>query len=166
MTTLRVEKDNILSNPLDLAEQVIADRDWDYDWPSEDEIVAEAKSAWGNYHLSFNWEAEQGAMTFACMFETKIPKIALEKFYQLLAMANEKLWIGHFDLASDGSIAFRHTMLMRDGCVVASEQFEDLVDIAIVECERFFPAFQAIIWSNKTAEEALVSAMFETVGEA
>jgi hypothetical protein len=56
--------------------------------------------------------------------------------------------------------------MMRGGCVVATEQLEDLIDIAIAECERFFPAFQSLVWSNKTAEDALTSSMFETVGEA
>jgi len=167
MTTLRVEADNILSNPLDLVEQVIIDRDWAYDRPADDEIVAEVNSSWCNYHIWFTWQAEQGALIFSCAFETKVPKAVRTKIYSLLAMVNDKLWIGHFDfVGEDNSIAFRHTMLMRGGCVVATEQLEDLIDIAIAECERFFPAFQSLVWSDKSAEDALTSAIFETVGEA
>lgn len=167
MTTLRVENDNILSNPLDLVEQVIIDRDWAYDRPADEEIVAEVNSSWCNYRIWFTWQADQGALIFSCAFETKLPKAVTRKIYPLLAMVNDKLWIGHFDLVSDdNSVAFRHTMLMRGGCVMAIEQLEDLIDIAIAECERFFPAFQAIVWGNKSAEEALTAAIFETVGEA
>lgn len=167
MTTLRVETDNLLSNPLDLVEQVIIDRDWAYDRSDDNEIIAEVNSTWCNYRIWFSWQAEQGALVFSCAFETKVPKLALPKVYPLLVMVNDKLWIGHFDFVSeDSSIAFRHTMLMRGGCVVATEQLEDLVDIAISECERFFPAFQSLLWGNKSAEDALASAIFETVGEA
>ncbi|MGH6959444.1 MAG: YbjN domain-containing protein, partial [Dongiaceae bacterium] len=34
------------------------------------------------------------------------------------------------------------------------------------ECERFFPAFQFVLWGGKSPEEALAAAMLETVGEA
>lgn len=167
MTTLRVETDNILSNPVDLVEQVVIDRDWAYDRPADEEIVAEVNSPWCNYRIWFNWQADQGALIFSCAFETKLPKAALRKLHTLLAMVNDKLWIGHFDHSSEeNTVAFKHTMLMRGGCVIATEQLEDLVDIAISECERFFPAFQAVAWGNKSPEEALVSAIFETVGEA
>ena len=41
-----------------------------------------------------------------------------------------------------------------------------MVDIAITECERFFPAFQFVLWGGKTPQEALAAAMLECVGEA
>ena len=59
MTTLRVESDNLFSNPLDLVEQVIIDRDWAYDRPADEELVAEVSSAWCNYRIWFTWQAEQ-----------------------------------------------------------------------------------------------------------
>ncbi len=167
MTTLRVETDNLLSNPLNLVEQVIIDRDWAYDRPSDEEIVAEVNSSWCNYRIWFTWNEEQGALIFSCAFETKFQKSALKKIYPLIVMVNDKLWIGHFDFISDdSSVAFRHTTLMRGGGVISTQQIEDLMDIAISECERFFPALQAAIWSDKSAEEALSAAIFETVGEA
>src|SRR6266567_2002013 len=122
MTTLRVETDNILSNPLDLVEQVIIDRDWAYDRSDDNELIAEVNSTWCNYRIWFSWQAEQGALVFSCAFETKVPKLVLTKVYPLLVMVNDKLWIGHFDYVNeDSAIAFRHTMLMRGGCVVATE---------------------------------------------
>ena len=48
----------------------------------------------------------------------------------------------------------------------SSEQVEDLVDIALSECERFYPAFQLVIWGGKTPEEAMAAAMIEPIGEA
>jgi hypothetical protein len=46
------------------------------------------------------------------------------------------------------------------------EPLEDLVDIALNECERFFPAFQFVLWGGKSPREALDAAMLEPVGEA
>src|ERR1700722_20226173 len=130
MTTLRVETDNILSNPVDLVEQVVIDRDWAYDRPADEEIVAEVNSPWCNYRIWFNWQAGQGALIFSCAFETKLANAAIKKVQSLLAMVNEKLWVGRCDYASEeNTVAFKHTMLMRGGCVIATEQLEDPVDI-------------------------------------
>jgi hypothetical protein len=61
---------------------------------------------------------------------------------------------------------FRHTVLLRGSSGASVEQLEDLVDIARSECERFFPAFQFVLWAGRSPREALEAAMLETVGEA
>ncbi len=38
--------------------------------------------------------------------------------------------------------------------------------IAVEACERYYQAFQFVVWAGKTAAEALDTAMFETAGEA
>ncbi len=87
--------------------------------------------------------------------------------YELLALANEKLWIGHFGMDSDdGMPLFRHSVLLRGAPGASAESLEDMVDIAITECERFFPAFQFVLWGGKPPAEALQAAMLECVGEA
>ena len=77
---------------------------------------------------------------------------------------------GHFDLARGRHVArsFRYAILCCAGSVsgVASEQVEDIVDIAISECERFYPAFQLVVWGGKTPAEAMATAMIEPIGEA
>ena len=86
--------------------------------------------------------------------------------YPLLAQLNERLWLGHFDLWTEESVPlFRHTLLVRGG-PLTPEHVEEVVDIAVSECERAYPAFQFVIWGGKTADEAITAAMFETVGEA
>ena len=61
---------------------------------------------------------------------------------------------------------FRHTVLLRGHQGASVEQLEDLVDIALTECERFYPAFQFVTWGGKTASEAVTASLLDTVGEA
>ena len=37
---------------------------------------------------------------------------------------------------------------------------------AIHACERYYPAFQFVVWAGKSASEAMSAAMFDTEGEA
>jgi hypothetical protein len=82
-------------------------------------------------------------------------------------MVNEKMWLGHFDLWSeDGLPIFRHAMLLRGTQGATAEQIEDLVNVALSESERFYPAFQFVIWGGKPPEEAVAAALIDPVGEA
>ena len=99
--------------------------------------------------------------------DMKVPAKKRTPVYALLAMGNEKLWLGHFDLWSEeGLPVFRHAVLFREGIAANAELIEDLVDIAVSECERFYPAFQFVIWGGKDPAEAITAALLETEGEA
>ena len=80
-------------------------------------------------------------MHFTCTFGLKVPEKRRSLLYELLATANDRLWIGHFGLpeSGDGMPVFRHAVLLRGAPGASAESLEDMVDIAITECERFFP---------------------------
>ena len=168
MTSLSVvEFHSQVGNPIDLVEEIVVANDWAHDRASEEELVVEISGRWCDYRLYFVWQEEISAMHFSCGFDMKIPKSRRSAVYELLALANEKLWLGHFDLsAEDNSPAFRHAVLLSGVAAASAEQVEDLVDIALSECERFYPAFQLVIWGGKPAEEAMTTAMIEPIGEA
>lgn len=167
MTATQFILEKAPQNPLDLAEQLIMSREWLCDRPAQEELVAEVQSEWCNFRIWFAWQPELGAMIFSCAYDVKIPAKQREKIYPLLARVNEKMWLGHFDIgAEDGMIMFRHALLLRGGQSATPEQLEDLMDIAMVECNRFYPAFQSVLWGGNTIDEALEIALLDTVGEA
>ena len=154
-------------NPLDVIEQVVAANDWAFDRRSDHEMAVEAPGKWCNYGLYFSWSSEISAMHFTCAFDMKVPERQRAALYELLALANERLWIGHFGMdADDGMPLFRHSVLLRGATTASAESLEDMVDIAITECERFYPAFQFVLWGGKTPTDALQAAMLECMGEA
>jgi hypothetical protein len=166
MTALHVQHDSA-SNPLDLMEQIATANDWTFDRRNTDEMAAEAPGKWCDYGLYFSWSHEISAMHFTCAFDLKVPANRRGALYELLALANERLWIGHFGMDSDdGMPLFRHAVLLRGAPGASAESLEDMVDIAITECERFFPAFQLVLWGGKTPADALQAAMLDCVGEA
>ena len=129
--------------------------------------MVEIAGRWCDYRILFVWQREMSALHFTCGFEMKVPRLRRHAVYELLATVNERLWLGHFDLAaSDQSPSFRHGVLLRGASTASVEQIEDLVDVSLTECERFYPAFQFVVWGGKSAEEAIASAMIDPVGEA
>ncbi len=166
MKSVQIMSDKIY-NPLDIAELVIMDRDWVFDRPDDGELVAEVAGVWCNYHVWFTWQEDSGGLTLSCSLDNKVAKPSLPRIYSLLALVNEKIWLGNFNLCTeDNSIVFRHSLLLRDGAGTTAEHLRELLDIAISECERFYPAFQSVVWGGKTPAEAIELALFETIGEA
>ena len=167
MSGLQARERERATNPLDVLEQIVSSNEWAFERRSDGEMAAEAPGKWCDYGLFFSWSPEISAMHFSCAFDMKVPPETRHKLFELLAIANEKLWIGHFGLESeDGVPVFRHSVLLRGSPSASAESLEDMVDIAITECERFFPAFQFVLWGGKTPTEALAAAMLDCVGEA
>ena len=154
-------------NPLDLAEMVIMNRDWVFDRPADGELIAEVNGQWCNYRIWFTWQEDSGGLTLSCALDSKLQKQSLPKVYALLALVNEKLWLGHFDInTEDTAVTFRHSLLLRDGAGTTADHLQELIDLAISECERFYPAFQSVVWGGKSPAQALEIALFETIAEA
>ena len=167
MTLLSAVSSTSVANPIDLAEEIVQANHWAHDRSSDEELLVEIVGTWCDYRLMFLWQREMSALLFSCSFDMKVPKARRAAVLELLAAINERLWLGHFDLISDDqSPAFRQGALLRGAGSASVEQLEDLVDIAVTECERFFPAFQLVIWGGKPAEEAIAAAMIDPVGEA
>ena len=96
-------------------------------------------------------------------------KVGPEKraaIYESIGLINEQLWLGHFDLwTQEGLVMFRHGLLL-NGALVTPRQCEALLKAALESCERYYQAFQFVVWAGKESREALVSTMFQTEGQA
>ena len=107
-----MENENILLNPIDIIEDVIHQKKWNFSRAADHELVAEIASHWCAYRLYFTWSENINALSFSITFDIKFPETKLNKAYELLGLINENLWIGHFDITSKNGIpAFRHTLL-------------------------------------------------------
>ncbi|MAH85512.1 MAG: hypothetical protein CBB68_14910 [Rhodospirillaceae bacterium TMED8] len=167
MSTLSVSPDSVNSHPIDTVEQLAEFNEWAFDRRSNEEMAVQVPGTWCDYSLYFAWNDEMEAMHFTCAFDMRVDDSRYEQVYELLAIVNERLWLGHFGMWSEENLPmFRATLPLRGRKGVTVEQAEDMVETAIFECERFYPAFQYVIWGGKTATEAVEAAMIDTVGEA
>jgi hypothetical protein len=67
---------------------------------------------------------------------------------------------------NDGLIMYRNALVLAGGVTASGRQCETMLSTALDACERYFPAFQFVVWAGKSAREAVDAAMFETAGEA
>lgn len=167
MTSLDAASETNTHHPIDIVEQLVEFNEWTFDRRSNEEMAVQVPGSWCDYSLYFAWNDEMEAIHFTCAFDMRVSEDQLPRVQELLAMVNEKLWLGHFGVWTDeGLPMFRATLPLRGQQSLAVEQTEDMVETALLECERFYPAFQYVIWGGKQAPEAIEAAMIDTVGEA
>lgn len=155
------------SSPLDVVEHMAAGNNWPFERAGEDEIGLVVTGRWTNYQVSFTWMNEIETLHLACAFDMKVPESRLADVQKLIGLINEQMWIGHFDVwTQNGVVMFRHALVLAGGVAASGRQCEAVLASALDSCERYFPAFQFVIWAGKSAREAMESAMFETTGEA
>ena len=155
------------SSPLDVVEHMAAGNNWPFERAGEDEIGLVVTGRWTNYQVSFTWMNDIETLHLACAFDMKVPELRLGDVQKLIALINEQMWIGHFDVwTQNGVIMFRHALVLAGGVAASGRQCEAVLASALDSCERYFPAFQFVIWAGKSPREAMESAMFETTGEA
>ena len=153
-------------NPLEVVEHLAAGNNWPFERAGEDEVAIIVTGRWTNYQVSFTWMSEIEALHLACAFDMRIGELRLTEVQSLVSLINEQLWIGHFDIwQKNGVVMFRHALLLA-GVNASGRQCEAVLGAALDACERYFPAFQFVVWAGKSAREAMDSAMFETSGEA
>ncbi len=155
------------TNALEVVERMAATNSWPFERTGEDEITLNVTSRWTNYQISFTWMSELEALHLACAFEMKVPEPRLNEVQALIALINEQMWIGHFEVwLQDGVVMFRHALVLAGGVTASDRQCEAVLACALDSCERYYPAFNFVVWAGKNAREAMDAAMFETSGEA
>jgi len=154
-------------HPLDPIERMMALNGWNHERVNDNELSVEIEGRWCSYRIWFGWEGELRSIMMSCAYDMRVPEKRITAVHSLLAYVNERLWIGHFDVFSEEAVpTFRHALLLGTQDYPQDEQLADLLDITISECERFYPAFQYVIWGGKSPEEAVQAAIIDPVGEA
>ena len=154
-------------NPLDVVERVAAANGWSFERAGGDEITILVTGKWTDYQVSYTWMFDIEALHLACAFELKVPERRHAEVQQLVSLINEQMWVGHFDLwTQDGLVMYRHALVLAGGVMASGRQCEALLATALDACERYFPAFQFVVWAGKPAREALDAAMFDTQRQA
>lgn len=156
--------------PIDMLEAYYAAHGWEHE-RHDDEIVATVKGSWTSYELRAMWREDDSVLQFLAFPDIKVADDRRAAMWETLALVNEQLWVGHFELWSQsGILLYRHAAMI-DGDAegegaMSLAAAELIVESAVDECERFYPVFQFVLWGGKTPRDALAAALVETQGEA
>jgi len=159
--------DSFVNNPLDIAEGIITRKGWPCERLSDEDVAFELIGLWSDTKAWLYFKPELSALMLTCTFDTKVPFHLKHRFYELLALMNERVWLGAFDLSStDNSVSFRYTLLLDEKNGASHDQLDQMIAQAYSECEKYYPTVQSVIWGSKAPRDAMTETVFDTVGEA
>lgn len=132
-------------NLLETVEEYLHAQNWRFMRPSDEEIYVELKGSAGNYRLFFLWDDQTASLQLCCELDVTLADGRACELYKLMAEINNRLWLGHFDFTHDeGRLTpcFRYTGLYRGMPEsAASQMVDDLIQLAVTECDRTRQAF-------------------------
>lgn len=157
-----------ISNPLDSVEDILAGQRWTFSRMNQDELMVDISGKLGTYRMVFMWQEDFSAMQFYCHYDIVVPSDRQDLLAIAMAKVNAGLWLGHFDIPSETGVPnFRHTSLFRGQTQSSgADHLEDLMDIALAECERYYPMFQVLSQHEDLDENQLSLALLDSAGEA
>ncbi|MCP9222542.1 YbjN domain-containing protein [Erythrobacter sp. LQ02-29] len=153
--------------PMEMLAALFDARGWHIAASETDDFAGEIKGAWSTYQLRAIWRGHDRVLQLLCLPDIRVAADKRAGAHELLALINEQLWLGHFDIWSDGGIlVYRHGAMLGDDNTLTLAQAQAMVETAVEECDRFYPAFQFLLWSDKPPREALEAALIDALGEA
>ncbi|MEQ8299803.1 MAG: YbjN domain-containing protein [Hyphomonas sp.] len=156
-----------LPDPLERVEEALETAGWQYDRDEDGTIQAVAETKWGDMGALFAYRPDPSAIHYSMTLDVKPVPARRAAIAELIMMANERLWLGHFDYwADEGVIIFRYTFSMLDRDEVSPGEARAAIAASISAADRFVPAFNFLIWAGKSPRESIEAVMFETHGEA
>ena len=166
-TTENREIEDSDAAPVDMLASLFDARGWQYEFISDDEILGEIQGSWATYQLRAIWRSEDNVLQLLCLPDIRVAEDKRAPVFEVMALINEQLWLGHFDIWSNGGVLlYRHGLMLGEDGMLSLGQAQTVIEAAIDECDRFYPAFQFILWGDKTPADALASALVDAHGEA
>ncbi len=154
-------------HPVDIIERIAALNHWPFERTHGDEISIAVAGRWTHYSVAFTWLEDVEALHIACAFDLTVPEARRAELAALASLINEELWIGHFDIwPNDGVVMFRHALLLSGGAELNIQQCQSAFAGVVRACERYYQAFQFVVWAGRAGREALAAIRLETQGQA
>ncbi len=164
---MQFEEHDVLNDPLDVIEDVARNSAMNSERVDATELHVNVGGMWRDMAVWFAYREDMRVLQMGAPLELKVPAEKYPEVCRLLALVNERVWLGHFDLWSDdGGIVYRNGTVLSEAADFDSIQAEILLRGASEAFEKFYPAFNYVIWGDKSAEEALNASLFEVVGNA
>ena len=167
MSIQLIQKPSKPCDPLEVLEAAAAGLEFEMERIGENELHVMLPGVWRDIGLWFTWRPELATLQMGAPIDLKAPAARVTEASHLITMVNERLWVGHFDLwADDHSIVYRNAAILPGDGSLDAAQADAMIRAVSEAVDRFYPAFNFLVWGGKSPKEALKASLFETSGNA
>ena len=154
-------------HPIDIVETLAEHHEWDFDRVGDDQIAMAVVGQWRTYSITLAWSGYDETLRLICTFEMEPPQEKLPLIYEVLNRTNDMCWAGAFTYWTEQRLmVYRYGLVLAGGQIAGPEQIDRLINEAVSNAERFYPAFQLVAWGDQSPKEAMQVAIAEAYGRA
>lgn len=151
-------KEQVYQNPIDTVESIFGQKSFEFERRNLNEIVIEVQGKWTPMLLFFAWEEQLKCLHLSCFMNIENKICDKNRTFELLALINENLWVGHFSYwAEHDAPVFKHSIIVDFQDLNFEHKLNQIIDIALNECEQLYPVFQAVLVQNIDPKQVLLS---------
>ncbi|MDA7423730.1 type III secretion system chaperone family protein [Thalassococcus lentus] len=154
-------------HPIDIVEHIAAHNEWEFDRLADDQIAMAVEGQWRTYSITLAWCSFDETLRMICTFEMDPPEARMDVLHEGLNMVNDQCWAGAFSYWADQKLmVYKYGLILAGGNDASPEQIDTMINAAVMSAERYYPAFQLMSWTEKTAHESMQIAIAEAYGRA
>lgn len=154
-------------HPIDIVENLAEHNDWQFDRVGDDQIAMAVEGQWRTYSITLAWSAYDETLRMVCTFEMDPPSDKVPALFEALNEINDQCWSGAFTYWREQKLmVYRYGLLMSGGQGASPEQIDTIITAAVLNAERYYPAFQLVVWGDRTPRDAMQVAIAEAYGRA
>lgn len=144
-------------NPIDDIECLFTEKKHSTERRSNNEVVVQISGKWDDMLFFFAWEEQMNCLHISCLINIEPQDISLPTIFELLALLNEDIWVGYFSYWQEAQTPlFRHSIFIDSAEKNFIDKLTQVTDIALTECERAYPVFNAVFKQKISPRRALL----------
>lgn len=148
------------------AERHAQARGWPRRWADPATLYATCNGVWSDYRLTVRWSAAAQTVSVDCRFAVAPPNERAREVRRLHSDLSTRLGVGALALDLDEGRALFSQIAQLDATPQGLRRLGASIQAAVETCDLFFPAFQLVAWAGSSAEAAMRSTLFASMGRA
>ena len=154
-------------HPIDIVEHLAEHHEWEFDRIEENQIAMAVQGQWRTYSITLAWSDFDETLRLICSFEMEPPNEKLKDLYETLNVANDRCWTGAFTFWEEQKLmVYRYGLVLAGGQIATAEQIDTMISSAVLTAEKYYPAFQLVVYDNQSPDSAMQVAIAEAYGHA
>ena len=153
-------------HPIDIVEHLAEHHEWEFDRIEENQIAMAVQGQWRTYSITLAWSGFDETLRLICSFEMEPPTEKLKDLYEILNVANDRCWTGAFTFWEEQRLMVYRYGLVLAGQIATAEQIDTMISSSVLAAEKYYPAFQLVIYDNQSPDRAMQVAIAEAYGHA
>ena len=154
-------------HPIDIVEHLAEHHEWEFDRIEENQIAMAVQGQWRTYSITLAWSGFDETLRIICSFEMEPPIEKLKDLYETLNVANDRCWTGAFTFWEEQKLmVYRYGLVLSGGQIATAEQIDTMISSSVLAAEKYYPAFQLVVYDNQSPDKAMQVAIAEAYGHA